>query len=73
MSYPRFLAFNVIGGIMWVSLFVSLGYFFGNLPVVQNNFELAIIAIILLSLVPMIYEFVKSRIEARREKAEANA
>jgi membrane-associated protein len=73
MSYPRFLAFNVIGGIMWVSLFVSLGYFFGNLPVVQNNFELAIIAIILLSLVPMIYEFAKSRIEARREKAEANA
>lgn len=66
MSYGRFLAYNVIGGFLWVSIFVFLGYFFGNLPFVQNNFSLVVIAIILISVLPMVYEFIKERRQAHR-------
>jgi membrane-associated protein len=65
MSYPRFLLFNVTGGVAWVTLFVLLGYFFGNIPFVQENFGLVVIAIILLSLAPIGWEFLKHRREAR--------
>lgn len=61
MTYGRFLAFNVIGGVCWVLLFTLAGYFFGNLPIVRDNFSLVIMAIILISLVPVAYEAVKAR------------
>lgn len=59
MSYRRFLAYNVIGAVLWVSLFVGAGYFFGNLPQVKKNFSLVILAIIVLSTLPIVAEFVK--------------
>lgn len=60
MDYPKFLSFNIIGGILWVSIFLFSGYFFGNIPFVKNNFELVIIGIILVSIIPIVYEkFVK--------------
>jgi len=71
MTYKKFLLYNVVGGILWVNIFVWLGYFFGTLPFVQENFELAIIAIILISVLPMVYEFIKAKLEARKEKAQA--
>jgi len=61
MSYGFFIRWNVIGGITWVATFTLLGYFFGNIPFVQKNFELVIIAIILISLVPAVVEGVKAR------------
>lgn len=61
MSYRWFLSFNIIGGILWVCLFVSLGYFFGNLPIVKNNFHLSVVIIIFISLIPMIYEWIKHK------------
>jgi membrane-associated protein len=61
MKYSRFLVYNVVGGMLWVGIFVFLGYFFGNIPFVQENFELVIVAIILISIVPMVIEFVRSR------------
>lgn len=61
MHYPRFLAYNVVGGIVWVGLFVWAGFFFGNLPVVKENFGLVIIAIIVLSVLPMVVEIIKAR------------
>lgn len=61
MSYPRFLAYNVTGGIFWVALFVYGGYFFGGIPFVQENFETVILAIIALSLVPPAVEWWKHR------------
>jgi membrane-associated protein len=67
MSYGHFLSYNVIGGILWVSLFLGLGYFFGNIPFVQKNFELVIVAIILISVVPAIYEIIKAKMEKRVE------
>jgi membrane-associated protein len=61
MSYGRFLSYNVIGGVAWVTLFTFLGYFFGHLPFVKNNFSVVVIAIILISIMPAVYEIVRSR------------
>jgi membrane-associated protein len=69
MSYGYFISWNFIGGLTWVSVFLFLGYFFGNLPFVQHNFELVIVAIILISVVPIGVEWWKARKEKRRTKA----
>jgi len=61
MSYGRFIVYNVIGGMSWVALFTFGGYFFGNLPFVKDNFAFVVIAIILLSVMPMVVEFFKER------------
>ena len=54
MTYPRFLAYNIIGGISWVAVFVFGGYYFGNIPLVKQNFSLAILSIIFISILPAI-------------------
>ena len=54
MTYKKFILYNVVGGILWVNIFVWLGYFFGNLPFVKKNFEIAILAIIFISVLPFI-------------------
>lgn len=66
MHYPRFLAYNVVGALLWVWSFLLLGYFFGNLPVVKKNFTLVIFAIIILSILPIVIEFVKARRDVAR-------
>jgi membrane-associated protein len=63
MSYGFFFRWNIIGGVTWVAIFTFLGYFFGNIPFVQHNFELIIIAIIVISLVPAVLEAAKARKE----------
>jgi membrane-associated protein len=52
MNYTRFASFNVIGALLWIVLFVLGGYFFGNIPVVKNNFTLVILGVIAVSLMP---------------------
>lgn len=69
MSYGYFFSYNVFGGIVWVVLFTLLGYFFGNIPFVKANFELVIIAIILISVIPAVWEAMKARREIREERA----
>ena len=69
MTYSKFISYNVIGGILWVCLFVLLGYFFGNFPFVKENFELVVIAIIAISLLPMVWEFVSAKLHSRRAQA----
>jgi len=59
MLYSRFLKFNVIGAFLWIFSLTLAGYFFGNLPWVKNNFEIVIFSIIILSLLPMVFEYVK--------------
>jgi len=61
MSYLKFISYNVIGGVGWVATFTFGGYFFGNIPFVKNNFSIVIIAIILISLIPAVVEFLKHR------------
>lgn len=70
MSYGYFFSYNVFGGIVWVLTFTLLGYFFGNLEFVRKNFELVIIAIILISVVPAVWEAWKARREMQIEKAK---
>jgi membrane-associated protein len=70
MHYPRFLAFNVVGGVVWVWSFGLLGYFFGNTPIIKENFGLAIIAVIVLSLLPVGFEALRARAEHRRARAK---
>ncbi len=57
MSYGRFQSYNVIGGVVWTASFLYVGYFFGNLPFVKQNFSLVIVSIIVLSLLPGIIEY----------------
>ncbi len=63
MQYRHFISFNAIGGILWVLVVSALGFFFGNIPVVKKNFEFVIIAIIFISIVPVIVEFLKSKMK----------
>ena len=62
MHFGRFTLFNALGGTLWVSLFTLLGYFFGGIPVVQDNFELIIIAIVVISFIPTIVGLIKVRL-----------
>ncbi|MGZ5438958.1 MAG: DedA family protein [Candidatus Aminicenantales bacterium] len=61
MSYGRFLSFNVIGGVGWVLLLTGAGYFFGTLPVVKNNYSIAVLVIIAISTVPIGVEYFRNR------------
>lgn len=65
MSYGYFITYNFVGGIVWVALFTFAGYYFGNIPFVKKNFELVIVAILLLSVVPIFYEAIRSRREGK--------
>ena len=61
MDYIRFLSFNVIGGIIWVAIFIFSGYWFGNIPFIKNNLSITVIIIILVSLIPAIIEYIKHK------------
>jgi membrane-associated protein len=61
MDYGKFIAYNVGGGILWVTLFTLGGYLFGNLPVVRDNFSLVVLAIIAVSMIPLVTEWIKAR------------
>jgi membrane-associated protein len=61
MTYGRFISYNVFGGLLWVVLFVGGGYFFGNLPVVKEHFSLVIMAIIIISIMPGVIEYLRQR------------
>jgi membrane-associated protein len=68
MSYGRFLSYNAVGGVLWVSICVFAGYFFGNLPFVKKNFSLVVLAIIAISLLPAVVEFLRHRAERKRSR-----
>ncbi len=61
MDRRKFFFFNVFGGIAWISSFTILGYFFGNIPAVKSNFQYVIMAIIIVSVLPIVFEFVRAR------------
>jgi membrane-associated protein len=67
MSYGRFISYNVFGGLVWIAIFLFGGYFFGNIPFVKNNFTLVILAIILISVMPAVIEFLNQRSKASQE------
>lgn len=61
MSAPKFLTYNVVGGLAWTALCVGAGYLFGNVPVVKNNFSLVALGIVAVSFIPLVIEFLKAR------------
>lgn len=61
MRYGYFVSYNVFGGIVWTGLFSFMGYFFGNVPFIKQNFSLVIIAIIVISVLPAVFEYLRSR------------
>ena len=61
MTYSKFIIYNVLGGIAWVAIFIFGGYYFGNLPMVKNNFTLVIMAIIIISVLPGVIEYFRQR------------
>jgi membrane-associated protein len=65
MSYPKFAAYNVIGAVLWVGLFTYGGYIFGQVSFVEKNFKLVILAIIFVSVLPIVIEYIRARREAR--------
>jgi len=64
MKYKRFIIYNILGGIGWIVTFVLGGYFFGNIPLVKNNFALIILAIIIISILPAIIEYLRQRYQS---------
>ena len=61
MSYPKFITYNIVGAVLWVGLFVLGGYFFGNIPIVRENFTIVILAIIAISVMPIAVEAFRAR------------
>ncbi len=66
MTYRRFFAYNVIGAILWVAICVGAGYMLGEVPIVKDNFEIAVLLIIFVSILPMVIEYLKVRAEKKR-------
>lgn len=71
MSYPRFIAYNVVGGFVWIYALTYLGYFFGNIAWVQRNFEKVILGIIFVSVIPIVVEMWRAWREGKAEKKSA--
>lgn len=69
MTYTKFATYNVVGAILWVGICAVAGYLFGNLPIVQENFSLVILAIIAISLLPVAFEVVQGWRQQRRSRA----
>jgi len=61
MSYLRFFTYNVVGGVLWIALFIFGGFFFGNVRIVRENFTITIFAIIIISIMPAVIEVLKER------------
>ena len=61
MDYTKFIIYNILGGVLWVTIFTLLGYLFGNMPIVQKNFHYAVFGVIALSLVPIAYEYIQHK------------
>lgn len=59
MPYSNFVIYNVVGGVLWVASFLLAGYWFGNIPAIKTNFHIVVVAIVIISVLPMVFEFIK--------------
>ncbi|MCO6429504.1 MAG: DedA family protein [Deltaproteobacteria bacterium] len=69
MRYSYFVTYNILGAILWVAIFAYAGFFFGEIPAVKRNFTLVILAIIIISVLPIAFEYIKARKEAKNQPA----
>jgi membrane-associated protein len=70
MNYPKFIVYNIVGGIAWVATFLFAGYWFGKIPWIEHNLTPVILAIVVISVMPMAIEYWRARREAKSKKAE---
>jgi len=73
MSYGHFISYNVFGGLIWAALFTFGGFFFGNIPFVKDNFSLVVLAIVVISLMPAVFEVVRSRRKPQSKPSSNNS
>jgi membrane-associated protein len=73
MSYGRFIVYNIAGGVLWIGLFVIGGFYFGNIPLVRRHFSLVIVAIIVLSIMPGVIEFLRQWSQKKKRQAEVDS
>ena len=73
MRYSYFISYNIFGGIIWTALFTFAGFFFGNLEFIQKNFSLVVVAIVFISVLPMLYEYLKARRQPKPKASEPPA
>jgi len=66
MTYPRFLFFNIFGGILWVLVFILAGYWFGSLPIIKENFSMVIMALVLIPGIPALVEFIRMQMDRKK-------
>lgn len=67
MTYPRFMLYNLSGGILWVLIFIFGGYFFGNIPLIRNNFSIVILALVIIPGIPAAVEFTRHLVDRRKK------
>lgn len=70
MNYGKFFLYNVVGAVLWVGLFIGGGYIFGGLEVVQKNMKIVVLGIIVVSVLPIVWEVIKAKLEARKAAAK---
>jgi len=73
MTFKRFAVFSICGAILWVGSFLSLGYFFGNVPGVKSNFHYVIMAVLVISVLPIVFEVIRSRVFLRKENSKSDS
>lgn len=66
MNYGRFITYNIVGGILWVTICLFAGYLFGNIPIVKKNFSIVILAIVFISILPPIVEYLRNRYKSAK-------
>ncbi len=67
MTYSKFIMYNIVGGVLWCAIFIYGGYFFGNLPIVKNNFSIVIVVIIIISILPGVIEFARHKLANKKK------
>ncbi len=72
MTYPKFLFYNVFGGIFWVLTFILAGYWFGSIPLIKNNFSMVIMALVIIPGIPALVEFIRIQINQRKTKGSSS-
>ena len=70
MHYGTFLFYNILGGFLWVTSLTFAGYFFGQIPIIKENFEFVVIGIVIISILPIFIEFIKHKLASKRTKKE---
>jgi len=70
MHYKKFLVYNVIGGLSWVTLLFGIGYFFGNIPYIANHFSLVTIGIVVISVMPVVVVYIHNKMKKKKENVE---